>query len=301
MRADLVIQALDTAIARRRATSVVHHSDQGSRYSERSERGEEPHAGATCTPSCQRPISQGTREEPRRVSLGSGCFTTMNHRARSAASTLRPMTGDRRPIATRETPWAQGIARRLAAAGVSPNAISGTSVAFGVGGGLGFVLVPDRPVAGLLLAVAGMQGRLLCNLFDGMVAVEGGKASPTGEIWNDLPDRLSDTAVLLGAGVAAGRPGLGALAAILALHVAYVRVLGRAIGARSHFAGPMAKQHRMAVLTGAALLAIPASFVHRADAVLALALLAVCAGCVVTLVRRLSLVRADLLTPPAGA
>jgi putative transposase len=32
MPADLVIQALDMAIARRRPTSVVHHSDQGSQY-----------------------------------------------------------------------------------------------------------------------------------------------------------------------------------------------------------------------------------------------------------------------------
>lgn len=212
-----------------------------------------------------------------------------------------PPTGDRRPIATRETPWARALAARLAAAGVSPNAISGASVAFAVAGAAGFVALPEAPLAGAALAIAGMQGRLLCNLFDGMVAVEGGKASATGELWNDLPDRLSDTAVLLGAGVAADRPLLGAVAAILALHVAYVRVLGRAAGARSHFAGPMAKQHRMALLTAAAAAAALAAPWHRDALVLTVALAVVCAGAAVTTVRRLLLVRADLLARPGAA
>jgi phosphatidylglycerophosphate synthase len=215
--------------------------------------------------------------------------------------TAPPPTGDRRPIATRDASWARAVAGRLAAWGVSPNGISGASVAFGALGGCAFALAPERPVLGFLLAIVGMQGRLLCNLFDGMVAVEGGRASATGEIWNDLPDRLSDTAILLGAGFAAGRPGLGALATIAALHVAYVRVLGRAIGARSHFLGPMAKQHRMALLTVAAALGVPASFADRDDQVLALALLAVCAGAAVTMVRRLAAIRSDLLARPAGS
>ena len=47
----------------------------------------------------------------------------------------------------------------------------------------------ERSRALLLLAAAGIQLRLLCNLLDGMLAVEEGFKSKTGDIYNDLPDR----------------------------------------------------------------------------------------------------------------
>ncbi|MBA2320336.1 MAG: CDP-alcohol phosphatidyltransferase family protein [Deltaproteobacteria bacterium] len=179
------------------------------------------------------------------------------------------------------------MAALLGRAGATPNAISAFSVvfAFVAAGCLAW------PVgwASWLGAALAIQGRLLCNLFDGMVAVEGGKQSATGELWNDLPDRVSDTVILVGAGVGAGQTDLGALAAIAALHVAYLRVLGRAAGARSHFAGPMAKQHRMALLTGACLLA---TWLGRP--VLTGALVVLVVGCAVTVGRRWMLVSADL-------
>lgn len=37
----------------------------------------------------------------------------------------------------------------------------------------------------------GVLGRLLCNLLDGMVAVEGGKRSKSGELYNDVPGLIS--------------------------------------------------------------------------------------------------------------
>ena len=37
------------------------------------------------------------------------------------------------------------------------------------------------------LARSACQGRLLCNLFDGMVAVEGGKREADGPFWNEAP------------------------------------------------------------------------------------------------------------------
>jgi phosphatidylglycerophosphate synthase len=42
----------------------------------------------------------------------------------------------------------------------------------------------------LLTAAIGVPRRLLCNLLDGMVAVAGGLGSPSGQVWNDLPDRI---------------------------------------------------------------------------------------------------------------
>ena len=61
-----------------------------------------------------------------------------------------------------------------------------------------------------------------------MVAVGSGKASPLGEVYNEVPDRIADPLILIGAGFAAGgSPTLGYVAALLAVFVAYVRVLGR--------------------------------------------------------------------------
>jgi phosphatidylglycerophosphate synthase len=95
-----------------------------------------------------------------------------------------------------------------------------------------------------------MQGRLLANLFDGMVAIEQGRASAIGELYNEIPDRVSDAFILIGAGYALGSQiELGYLAAIMAVLTAYVRAVGKAITGQSEYIGPMAKQHRMAVLT----------------------------------------------------
>jgi phosphatidylglycerophosphate synthase len=105
-----------------------------------------------------------------------------------------------------------------------------------------------------VLAALLLQLRLVANLLDGMVAIASGKASRVGELYNEVPDRISDAAALIGAGYAAGGdPVLGFLAASTALFVAYVRAMGKAAGAPSEFCGPMAKQQRMFVLTVTAL------------------------------------------------
>ena len=107
------------------------------------------------------------------------------------------------------------------------------------------------------MAAVAIQLRLLCNLVDGMLAVEEGFSTKTGDIYNDLPDRISDVLILVGAGYSRGsrmRSTLGWLAAVLAVLTAYVRVLGGSLGVTQHFIGPMAKQHRMFALTIATLL-----------------------------------------------
>ena len=87
-------------------------------------------------------------------------------------------------------------------------------------------------------------------MLDGMVAVEGGKGGPTGDLWNEAPDRVADAAILIGAGFSAGaNPLLGFGAALMAVFVAYIRALGASLGAGQIFLGPQAKPHRMAVLT----------------------------------------------------
>ena len=76
------------------------------------------------------------------------------------------------------------------------------------------------------------------------------RASKTGELYNEVPDRISDAAVFIGAGFAwGGNITLGYIATILAIFTAYVRAAGKIAGAPNEFCGPMAKQHRMLVIT----------------------------------------------------
>ena len=164
----------------------------------------------------------------------------------------------RRPIRARNTQWAQISARALTRLGLRPNQISVLSVVFAA---CGAGLLIDSGQAGgiawraaaLLLAGGCVQLRLLCNLLDGLVAVEGGLRTKTGELYNELPDRISDALLLASAGYATDWTGwehdLGWAAATVAVIVAYTRALGGQMGTTQQFCGPMAKQQRMFVLT----------------------------------------------------
>ena len=99
-------------------------------------------------------------------------------------------------------------------------------------------------------AAALIQFRLLCNLIDGMVAVEGGMKSVVGDLYNDVPDRVSDAGTLIGAGLAiSSSPTLGYIAAIVAVMTAYIRAVGKSLTGVADYRGPMAKQQRMALVT----------------------------------------------------
>ena len=114
---------------------------------------------------------------------------------------------NRRPIKSRGAGWARGLAAALARAGIAPDVISAGSVVFAAAGAALLVassLLPGwRRSAALVAAGACVQGRLICNLLDGMVAVEYAKGSSSGPIWNELPDRIADLLLLVGAGYAA--------------------------------------------------------------------------------------------------
>ena len=121
------------------------------------------------------------------------------------SSTYR--VGDRRPLASRTWKASQQIAQWMASHGFTPNVISVAGLICGILAGLAFALTarvewPQWPLwlAGALF----VQLRLLANLFDGMVAVLRHKASPVGELFNEIPDRVSDAVTLIGFGYAAG-------------------------------------------------------------------------------------------------
>jgi phosphatidylglycerophosphate synthase len=159
---------------------------------------------------------------------------------------------NRRPIAARGSAWAQAVARLLARSHISPNQISTLSVVCAVAGVAALLLAP--PVHGLIAFAAAIQARLICNLLDGMVAIEGGKKSVLGGLYNEFPDRIADSLFIVAVGYAIHQPWLGWWGALAAALTAYVRVFGGSLGLTQNFRGPMAKQHRMAVLTFAALL-----------------------------------------------
>lgn len=156
----------------------------------------------------------------------------------------------------------QRLARTVARAGVSPNQISILGMLAAVAAGVLLaaawhdrLAMPDLLSRGMLVVVALLiQLRLVCNLIDGMVAIEGGKRSAIGELFNEVPDRVSDAAVLIGAGFAVtGSPTLGYLAALAAVLTAYIRAVGKGAGVGSDFGGPMDKKVRMLTVAAAAL------------------------------------------------
>src|SRR4051812_25261999 len=93
---------------------------------------------------------------------------------------------DRRPLASRNTRWANALAAALARRRISPNAISLAGLAAGLLAGAAFAAtaVADGWAArGCWLAGAVcVQLRLLANLLDGMVAVASNRTSKLGEL-----------------------------------------------------------------------------------------------------------------------
>jgi phosphatidylglycerophosphate synthase len=162
----------------------------------------------------------------------------------------------RRPIASRNTGWAKSVAAFLARNGVTPNFISILSIVFAALSTLAFFMearMAGNYILWMLLAIVGIQGRLLMNLFDGMVAVEHNQKSVLGGIFNEVPDRVSDTLTLFGLVFLVDTYRFGTdlvyLAIALSITTAYIRTLGASLHVGHHFLGPMAKQHRMALLT----------------------------------------------------
>lgn len=154
---------------------------------------------------------------------------------------------NRRPLKTRSSQWARRVAAALVRTSITPDQISMLSIVFALTGAV-LMLLGTAPLA-LLICAACIQLRLACNLLDGMVALEGGKKSPVGDLYNEIPDRIADSLFLVAAGYHVGWPSMGWAAALLAAVTAYIRVLGGSLGLEQDFRGPMAKPHRMAVLT----------------------------------------------------
>jgi len=201
----------------------------------------------------------------------------------------------RRPLKSRDTGWANYLAQLLIRFRLRPNSISVLSILFAAAAGACFLLlnriesVLGQALVCFIIACC-IELRLLCNLMDGMVAVEGGARSASGEVFNELPDRISDILVLIPIGYAipsfpAARE-LSWLAGLLALITAYVRALGGSLGMPQDFSGPMAKPQRMAAIAVASLASLVEIALHHRGNVLYAALIVVAVGSIVTVIRR---------------
>lgn len=206
-------------------------------------------------------------------------------------------TEHRRPLKSRGTAWAALAARGAIAAGLGPNQISLLSILFAAAGAYA-LMKPEWPWA-LVIAALCIQLRLLCNLLDGMVAVEGARGTATGPLWNEVPDRIADTLFLVAAGYGIGWTDIGWACALLAALTAYVRLLGGTLGLAQDFSGPQAKPQRMALLTLACLLgALESSWLPGSLLMLKSALALIAVGTLWTLIRRTRRMAAALRAHP---
>jgi phosphatidylglycerophosphate synthase len=126
---------------------------------------------------------------------------------------------------------------------------------------------------------------------DGLMAVENGKSSKVGDLFNEFPDRIADVVLLVAAGYAArsGELGvtLGWLAAVLAVGTAYIRAFGARYAPAQDYSGPMAKPQRMFVLTvGSLICAMEVGITGSSHFIVALII--ICFGTALTCVNRTS-------------
>lgn len=192
---------------------------------------------------------------------------------------------NRRPLRTRSKAWVGQFTTVLLKTGITPNQISLLSVIFGVLGAFAFTLSPQNSSLFIVASVC-IQLRLCANMMDGLVAIEGGKSTANGELYNEIPDRFTDVLFLAAAGFATGHPAgqlAGWLSACGALITAYIRLHGAALNTGNHdFSGPFAKPQRMFALTIATL----ATFVTADTRILLGGLWIIAIGTFVTFVRR---------------
>jgi phosphatidylglycerophosphate synthase len=213
-----------------------------------------------------------------------------------AKETVAAPPMERRPLASRSSSWAQWLAARLTMSQITPNQISLLSVGWAVlGGGL---LFWGTGWLAFIATAACVQLRLVCNLLDGMVAIEGGKSTATGALFNEIPDRIADPLFLMPLGYAAGYSWLGWLAALLAVLTAYIRVLGGALGQEQDFGGILPKQRRMAILTIALLAAAIEGSLRGSRISLLAAAIIIVLGSLATCISRMLRIARLLETPP---
>jgi len=192
--------------------------------------------------------------------------------------------GNRRPLKTRGKKWVKKLTGILLKTNIQPDQISILGMVFAVLAAISFYLARQSGFSAcFFFAAVFIQLRLLCNMMDGLIAVEGNRKSPLGDMFNEIPDRYEDIVILAAAGYASGHFVLGWVAATLAVLSAYLRAFGASLGTKQYFIGPMAKPHRMFVLTVSCLIEL---FMQNHGMALTLGLAIIIVGLLITDHRR---------------
>jgi len=210
----------------------------------------------------------------------------------------------RRPLKSRNTAWAAYFSRGMLKLGLAPNSVSMLSILFAAVSGAATLLATRFEPAWIfwLISAAGIQMRLFCNLMDGLLAIEGGLKTATGEMYNEIPDRIDDALILVPLGYAGGTPetiALGWAAAFGAVFTAYIRSMFTTHTGKGDYCGPMAKPHRMAAATLGCFGMIALDLFNSTWPLLLWCLLVINAGIIVTLIRRMVHLAAALKLPKA--
>ncbi|MEO5718815.1 MAG: hypothetical protein ABIR29_09615 [Chthoniobacterales bacterium] len=199
----------------------------------------------------------------------------------------------RRPIAEMFRSTAGGATKFCVRRRIHADAISYFSLVAAALAALSFWQSTRFPAL-LIVAPLFCLLRLWCNMLDGMVALAAGQASWRGEVLNDLPDRISDVLIFVGAAHSGWmNPLFGYWAALMSLGTAYVGMLGQAVGVAREFSGLMSKPWRMVLLGLGAWLTWGLLRWNRGDVFAGLTVLEwtcvlIIAGCLQTSVQRLA-------------
>lgn len=146
------------------------------------------------------------------------------------------------------------LVRRLAAVGVTANAVTLFAAAFSIAGGAAVAFWPTAP-APLFALPAILFARMALNAVDGMLAREHGQKSRLGGVLNELCDAISDAALYLPLALVPGVPlWLVVAVVILAIIGEMAGVVAVQVGASRRYDGPMGKSDRAFVFGALALL-----------------------------------------------
>jgi archaetidylinositol phosphate synthase len=128
---------------------------------------------------------------------------------------------------------------------LDPDIVSYAAVVVAAGTGWCFYKAAESPNL-LLIAIFLTLLRMTLNTIDGVMAIQRGKHTLTGEIVNALPDRYSDIFVVGGIALSSlCRDWLGLVALATVFLVSYTGMLGKAIGVAWQHQGPMGKVERL--------------------------------------------------------
>ncbi len=175
-----------------------------------------------------------------------------------------------------------------------PDLLTWTAFGFSVLSGVLFLFSEEKPLLFFFIILL-LFLRIALNALDGMVAKETGKARPQGELLNELLDRASDVAILLGLGFS---PLVHIQIAILTIPLvlisSYTGILGKALGTRRQYGGIMGKADRVILLMVFSLIRFIIDSEPKGLFLFDYALIIILVGVVVTIFQRIFAIRKEL-------